>query len=74
MPRKRVPNLLLVRTLYSIPAMGNSASFPKSAIHGAAHSAPLPDASVGGDILIIIIQLCERVALNRHVSSLSRSR
>ncbi len=51
---------------------GNVSSFAKSAIHGAAHSAPFPGVSLGGDVLIIIIQLCEMVALNRYVSYLSQ--
>ena len=37
----------------------------KSAIH-AASAAPVPGASVGGDILIAIINLCEAVAQKRH--------
>ena len=50
---------------------GAVSSFAKSAIHNAAQSAPFPGVSVGGDLLIIIIQLCERVALNKYVSYLS---
>jgi hypothetical protein len=51
---------------------GSFSSYAKSALHRAAHSAPFPAVSIGGDVLTIIIQLCEMVSLNRYVSCLSQ--